>query len=151
MTHAECNFCTREKIHILAKAWDAEVITEPLQMPREYTDIVPCDPVTLKLRYKSGEVVWVADLMSVTPHCVCGRNWSAKHHEREAHLQWCKLRALECLDNYDIATAFSSLASDLEKHEETRGHSSIRLGFGMLATGQMDTPEIFRQFVESVR
>lgn len=152
MTHTECNFCTRQKIGILAKAWEAQVVEEPLEMPADLRGILAgSDPVAIKLRYKSGELVWIADLMTVTPHCVCGQNWNAETQQRDAHLKWCKLRALQCLESNDIATAFTSLASDLNKHDHTRGHEAIRIGFGMLASGRLNTPAKFRDFVESVR
>jgi hypothetical protein len=35
------------------------------------------------------------------------------------HLQWARARAIEYLDKGDAHQAFSSFASDLQKHEET--------------------------------
>jgi hypothetical protein len=39
---------------------------------------------------------------------------------REEHLAWCKARALEYLDQFEIANALTSFMSDMEKHEETK-------------------------------
>lgn len=38
---------------------------------------------------------------------------------RKEHLDWCKARALEYLDNGDAGTALASFHSDVLKHEET--------------------------------
>lgn len=38
---------------------------------------------------------------------------------RSEHLQWAKDRALQYLDAGDLNDAFTSMASDLEKHPET--------------------------------
>jgi hypothetical protein len=39
---------------------------------------------------------------------------------RTEHLDWCKQRALELLENGDLADAIASMANDLEKHPETK-------------------------------
>lgn len=38
---------------------------------------------------------------------------------RADHLAWCKQRALEYVDQGDLASAVASMTSDLGKHEET--------------------------------
>ena len=38
---------------------------------------------------------------------------------REEHLAWCKRRALEYIDDGDLANAVASMASDLTKHPDT--------------------------------
>lgn len=63
---------------------------------------------------------------------------------RAEHLAWCKKRALEYLPG-DPTQAFTSMASDLNKHEETRGHIGIELGMNLLMNGA--TAEI-RSFIE---
>lgn len=55
---------------------------------------------------------------------------------RAEHLAWCKKRALEYLPD-DPTGAFTSMASDLNKHEETRGHIGIELGLMMLMTNNL--------------
>lgn len=41
---------------------------------------------------------------------------------RKEHLDWCKQRANEYLDNNDATLAVTSMLSDLRKHEETENH-----------------------------
>lgn len=55
---------------------------------------------------------------------------------RAEHLAWCKKRALAYLPD-DPTGAFTSMASDLNKHEETRGHIGIELGTMMLMTNNL--------------
>lgn len=63
---------------------------------------------------------------------------------RAEHLAWCKQRALEYLPD-DPQQAFTSMASDLSKHEETRGHVGIELGAMLLLTGNVRD---MRDFIE---
>lgn len=63
---------------------------------------------------------------------------------RAEHLAWCKKRALEYLPD-DPQQAFASMASDLNKHEETRGHIAIELGLMLLMT---DNTGDMRKFIE---
>lgn len=67
---------------------------------------------------------------------------------REEHLAWCKKRALEYVDHGDVQNAFASMASDLDKHEATRGHAGSRLGMMMLMSGQLASPDAMRRFIE---
>jgi hypothetical protein len=39
---------------------------------------------------------------------------------RDEHLNWCKQRALEYLDQRELVNAVASMGSDLNKHEETK-------------------------------
>ncbi len=66
---------------------------------------------------------------------------------RSEHLEFCKKRALEYVDAGDIQQAFSSMASDLDKHDETRGHAGALLGCQMLLAGQLETPGEMRKFI----
>lgn len=63
---------------------------------------------------------------------------------RAEHLAWCKQRALEYLPD-DPQQAFASMASDLNKHEETRGHVGMELGMALLMTGNIGD---MRRFIE---
>jgi hypothetical protein len=63
---------------------------------------------------------------------------------RAEHLAWCKKRALEYLPN-DPQQAFASMASDLRKHDETRGHAGLELGMAMMMSGNMGD---MRKFIE---
>jgi hypothetical protein len=62
-------------------------------------------------------------------------------------MAWCKQRALEELDRGDVANAYASMASDLGKHDETRGHAAIGLGMAMLMSGHLSTPSKMREFI----
>ena len=67
---------------------------------------------------------------------------------REQHLNWCKQRALEYVDSGDLAQAWTSMASDLGKHEETAGHSAIELGSMMMFGGHLNNAPKMRKFIE---
>jgi len=66
---------------------------------------------------------------------------------REEHLQWCKKRALEYCDVCDLGQAYASMASDMSKHDETRGHPAIMLGMQLMMIGGLDTPEKMKKFI----
>jgi len=68
--------------------------------------------------------------------------------KRQEHLEWCKKRALEYVDNGDLNNAFASMSSDLNKHPETEKHSGIELGMMLLMGGHLSTPEKMRKFIE---
>lgn len=67
----------------------------------------------------------------------------------DEHMDWCKRRALEYLDAGDSRQAFTSMMSDLQKHEETRNHIGCQIGAGfMLLPGWIDNiPEVRRWIV----
>lgn len=67
---------------------------------------------------------------------------------RAEHLAWCKERALEALDRGGVTEAFASLASDLGKHSQTRGHVGLLLGTAQLAAGHLSTREAMRRHIE---
>jgi len=67
---------------------------------------------------------------------------------RAEHLAWCKQRALEYVDIGDLNQAFTSMASDLGKHEGTKGHGAIRLGMMLLLNGHLGTSIKMREFIE---
>jgi hypothetical protein len=67
---------------------------------------------------------------------------------RSEHLNWCKKRALEYVDNGDLHQAYASMASDLANHPETEGHAGIQLGMGLLMIGSLDTTDEMRRFIE---
>lgn len=50
---------------------------------------------------------------------------------REEHLQWCKQRALEYLDQGDVTNAIASMTSDLSKHDETKSSNTTLMMLGM--------------------
>ena len=67
---------------------------------------------------------------------------------RSEHLEWCKQRALAYVDAGDTGQAFASMGSDLDKHEETRGHAGILLGMTMLMSGHLDGATEMREFIK---
>jgi len=67
---------------------------------------------------------------------------------RTEHIQWCKKRALEYVDSREIPQAWSSMVSDLSKHDETQEHPAISLGMGMLMMGKLNTKQEMRRFIE---
>lgn len=67
---------------------------------------------------------------------------------REEHLKWCKERALRYVDAGDIPQAVASMTSDLGKHPETANHAGMMLGMMMLMSGQLNTQEQARKFIE---
>jgi len=71
---------------------------------------------------------------------------------RAEHLSWCKQRALEYLNPgpyFSIDDAMASMASDLGKHDETRHHAiqTVPLMFQLRASGNLNTPEEMREFI----
>ena len=68
--------------------------------------------------------------------------------DRAEHLEWCKKRALEYVDNGDVQGAFASMASDLQKHDGTSGHIGVQLGMLQLMGGMLNGPDDMRRFIE---
>ena len=66
---------------------------------------------------------------------------------REEHMKWCKKRALEYCDLGDTQQAFASMASDLGKHEETKGHAAISLGMMLMINDQLSDLMKMREFI----
>lgn len=66
---------------------------------------------------------------------------------REEHLQWCKNRALEYVEQGNLENAFMSMASDLQKHDGTRGHVGIQLGMAEMMMGLLSTSEEMKEFI----
>jgi hypothetical protein len=64
------------------------------------------------------------------------------------HLAWCKERALECVERGDLVESFNSMASDLQKHAQTAGHSALELGVMLLLNGHLNTAEAMTRFIE---
>jgi hypothetical protein len=67
---------------------------------------------------------------------------------RQEHLEWCKKRAHEYLDNGDVPNAYASMASDLNKHPETEGHSAIQIGMMMIMAGHLSSPAEMGKFID---
>lgn len=67
---------------------------------------------------------------------------------RSEHLDWCKKRAMECVDHGDLNNAFASMLSDLRKHQETEDHPAIELGLMLKMGGHLSTSEKMREFID---
>lgn len=69
----------------------------------------------------------------------------------EEHLEWCKKRALEYLDAGELADAFTSMLSDMDKHPETKLRDTptgtVLVQLGMLYVEQGDPCELRRWIV----
>lgn len=66
---------------------------------------------------------------------------------RQEHLEWCKQRALEYIDMGNSNDAWASMCSDLNKHEQTRGHSGIELGMRLMFAGHLTSLDQMRKFI----
>ena len=66
---------------------------------------------------------------------------------RAEHLAWCKARALEYLPG-NPDEAFASMMSDLNKHDETRGHSAMELGMMLKMGGHLSSADETRKFIK---
>lgn len=69
---------------------------------------------------------------------------------RQEYLDWCKKRALEYVEANDLTNAFASFASDVTKHEETKGISETikMIGFPLMMMGQLNTAAKMREHIE---
>ena len=69
--------------------------------------------------------------------------------ERAEHLQWCKDRSIEILENEgDTGQAYASFASDMSKHDGTKDHSALELGVMMILGGHNQTVSGMKKFIE---
>ena len=67
---------------------------------------------------------------------------------REEHLMWCKQRALAYVNAGNINEAFHSMASDLQKHPETKDHPELEAFIPLRWLGRLSTPRAMREFIE---
>ena len=71
---------------------------------------------------------------------------------QDEHLEMAKKRALEYLDRNDPQQAFTSMLSDLGKHEELQNHVGIRMGVGlMMVPGWISNPVEVRRWIVGFR
>ena len=67
---------------------------------------------------------------------------------RDEHLEFAKKRALEYLDRGDVRNGFTSMLSDLGKHDELKDHVGCKMGVGfMLVPGWIDNPTEVRRWI----
>ena len=67
---------------------------------------------------------------------------------RSDHLEFCKERAIEYVDNGDLTNAFSSFMSDMGKHPETSNHLALEMGMTLLLSGNLDTPKQMEDWIK---
>jgi len=67
--------------------------------------------------------------------------------KRDEHLQWCKDRANEYVENNDIQQAFASFQSDMGKHSETSNHLALEMGTTLLLSGNLSSPHQMREWI----
>ncbi len=67
---------------------------------------------------------------------------------RNEHLQWCKDRAMEYVNEGDLSQAFTSFSVDMSAHSETVDHSALQLGFQLFLNGHLDTVEKMRKWIQ---
>ena len=68
---------------------------------------------------------------------------------RDEHLEWCKQRALQYLDQWDVKNAISSMMSDMKEHPETPINQAI-LALGLIYASNDDI-EGARRWIEGFR
>lgn len=68
---------------------------------------------------------------------------------RDEHLQWAKDRALAYVDKGELENALASIASDLNKHEETHNHATDML-IALVGTSHAINGDVagMRRFIE---
>jgi hypothetical protein len=66
---------------------------------------------------------------------------------REEHLQWCKDRALQYVDENDLPQALASMMSDLSKHDETKQPADSILNTLGLVAAMSGNPDEMRRFI----
>ena len=67
---------------------------------------------------------------------------------RQEHLDACKKRALAYLDAGNVREGFTSMLSDLSKHNETKDHIGGRIGAEfMMLPGWIDNPVEVRRWI----
>lgn len=73
---------------------------------------------------------------------------SIQKSERQEHIDWCKKRALEYVEQGDLLQAFTSMTSDLNSNPITENHIGIMLGMQQISVGLLNTPAEMKKFIE---
>ena len=68
--------------------------------------------------------------------------------KRQEHLDWCKQRAIEYLNENDLNQAFASMLSDMSKHPETQNHLALELGMTLKLRNHLSTSAEMRNWIE---
>lgn len=67
---------------------------------------------------------------------------------RQEHLEWAKQRAIEYIDRDDIPGSYASFVSDMNKHGELKDHLALAIGTMLLFSGNLQTKEEMKSFIE---
>lgn len=67
---------------------------------------------------------------------------------REEHMAWCKKRAHEYVDRRDCQQAITSMASDIQKHDETKMSPAMLGGLVMVAAMDSGNPGAIRKWID---
>ena len=67
---------------------------------------------------------------------------------RNEHLQWCKDRAMEYVNDGDLSQAFASFNSDITKHLETINHSALKIGFMLFFNDHLGTAAKMEKWIQ---
>jgi hypothetical protein len=70
----------------------------------------------------------------------------SEQRTREEHLAWCKKRALEYLPDAPTE-AFTSFASDMRKHPETKGAETF-IGMSIMCTELFENPAKMESWIK---
>ena len=66
---------------------------------------------------------------------------------RSEHLDWCKQRANEYVEQNDMQQAFASFQSDMTKHPETCNHIALELGTMLLVGGHLSSQSQMKDWI----
>ena len=66
---------------------------------------------------------------------------------RLEHLEWCKQRANEYVEQNDLQQAFASFQSDMTKHLETANHIALELGTMLLVGGHLSSQHQMKEWI----
>lgn len=67
---------------------------------------------------------------------------------RDEHVEWCKQRAVEYLEQGDVMQALTSMGSDLDKHPDTKDHPGVTIGIQLIMIGNLSTVPEMRHFID---
>jgi len=67
---------------------------------------------------------------------------------RQEHLQWSKDRAIQILNEGDVAGSYSSFMCDMNDHPELANHLALEMGMMLLFGGQLSTYSEMKNFIE---
>lgn len=68
--------------------------------------------------------------------------------KRIDHLNWCKKRANEYVENGDLQGAFVSFQSDMTKHPETANHIALEMGNMLLLSGNLASNSQMKDWID---